>query len=765
MHRRVLTWLLAGWLTWGAASLSAARGADRYVAWLADGQRLSSPTLPAWPMPGMPQSLGRAELWNPKQPVRLVRDRSASVALRPPFLMLANGDVLTGTPIELEPDLGRQGMPQTVKVRLEQMGLLAGTGISVRADRIARIVQTAAAAAGPEPPVGTVELTDGRRLLARSIRWRDSGLAILADEGLIEVPFGEIEQAVFPVDRVAAVLDDSDRAAATGGAALARFQLTGGAIITTCRVSRETERTRNRSRMRNWTEPVFHYLVQPAWAGQGLAIAENTIAWCGYRGAGDIPLSLLPAEVVASRRLIGTGGPLLRNRSSDGSLPASGQFETDLGLATHSHSEVVFDLPAGAKSLVTAVGLDQSVGAGGCVRCKVVADDPTGKTLWDSEVLLGSYGPKPTGAIDVRGCRRVVLITEMAHDDRPAHADPLDIRDAVCWLAPFVQVESPTRPLAAALAGIGQWEQSSGKWPAANVFCAWSQIASGWENTLRFPPGSRLELSRKVTISPAGDVLEFSTACPIDLALHDLTLKVDGEPISWHPSVDREHLNYWVKNHYARSRANYDRYESPLLTDRLTYWWDLKAYRGREVTLTLTLGDAGAAGEFVWRELLLRSAVVGLAADAPPPDVPLTSIQPLRAMGPRTGALPLADRVPGEYRPPPIRFLGQVFTGGYGMREASSLEIPLRPEFRRFVAVVGCCGKEVGPLTVSIDGQVHWRRDIVLATMPAEAIDIEIPAGAKTLTLGVQGGPYRAGHAAWVHAGFMTSAADGDSRR
>src|SRR5262245_31245069 len=69
------------------------QAADRYVAWLVDGTKLTSRTLSAWPVPGTGYRFAGHDLLAPNNPVRLVRDRQASSSLKAPFLVLANGDV------------------------------------------------------------------------------------------------------------------------------------------------------------------------------------------------------------------------------------------------------------------------------------------------------------------------------------------------------------------------------------------------------------------------------------------------------------------------------------------------------------------------------------------------------------------------------------------------------------------------------------------------------------------------------------------------
>ena len=84
-----------------------------------------------------------------------------------------------------------------------------------------------------------------------------------------------------------------------------------------------------------------------------------------------------------------------------------------------------------------------------------------------------------------------------------------------------------------------------------------------------------------------------------------------------------------------------------------------------------------------------------------------------------------------------------------------TLEFDLEPEFRKFVAVVGCSYEVIGPLQLLIDDRVVWERPVLTSLTPAEQIEIEIPTGAKTLTL--QTGPdghWYGGVAAWANAGF-----------
>src|SRR5207253_2751749 len=174
-------------------------------------------------------------------------------------------------PAQLEPEGGRIGQTPRVRIQLQSpLVPVTGPGIAVRTDRVQRFVLSPESPAA-QPPPGSVVLADGRRLVARAIRWREYGLAILTASGIIEAAFGELADVVFPnVDISAAVLDDNLWAGGTNGATIARFQTAGGAILTAARVSREHEQSRRRGRVTDTT----YYYAQPAWADQPLAIPE-----------------------------------------------------------------------------------------------------------------------------------------------------------------------------------------------------------------------------------------------------------------------------------------------------------------------------------------------------------------------------------------------------------------------------------------------------------------------------------------------------------
>jgi hypothetical protein len=757
------------------ATCSAALAEDRFVAWLADGTAVTAASLPGWPLPPASWHLAGRNLLSSANRVRLVRDRLAAVERRPPYLVLANGDVLCGLPVrwERDPAAGTSGR---LWVQLETPLMpLAGTELPVRADCVARLVLDAAAASEP-PQNGRVRLADGRHWMAQAIRWGEEGLALLTSEGIYQVPFRDLAEACFlATDPLAALLDDSHWADAGDAALLTRWQTMQGAAVTTARVRREEQWPGPR---RGTTSEVV-YVMQPAWALAPLAIPQPALASCSLRSAAELPLALLPARRLVHATLLAPVQPPLDGQPLAGWVAAT-QGEADLGLNVRAATALAWDLPANAEQLLVQVGFQRAVGTGGCVRCQVWGDRPTAPQsapasatesssadgavapvgsagtlspaiatlardydcLWDSGVFQGKDGLQTPPPLALAGRRQVVLVVDFAHDDRPLGADPLDIAQRITSRLP----------------GAAPWQVNALKSDDVEIKNQWHAAANQWDSVLKLPAGSTLTLRKQVTVAPTADVLELLTVCPLDLDEHQVALRVDGVELPWTNNADRSQLRQWTLR-YSRLRASGQEPEGNL-TDRLAYWWDLQAWQGQAVTLELTIGGPHRV-EMIWRSLALRSAVSNPLPGGRirQPDVPLASLTPLDEPAgdfnrPMVGAIPITRE--GE----PIRFLGKRFRDGYGMGRNSRVSFAILPNFRRFVAVVGCCQQAVGPLQILIDDQVVWQRPVLSSLWPAEQVEIPLPPGAKRLTLqtGTSGLYY--GFAAFANSGFIVESSD-----
>jgi len=142
----------------------------------------------------------------------------------------------------------------------------------------------------------------------------------------------------------------------------------------------------------------------------------------------------------------------------------------------------------------------------------------------------------------------------------------------------------------------------------------------------------------------------------------------------------------------------------------------------------------------------------------PLPDVYLSDLTPDKAVNGWNGE-PRRDK---SIEDNPLRIRGQEYKKGMGVHAPAEIVYAVKPEYKRFVAVVGV-DDEKG------DGSVRFNvfaDDCELVKTPVLASDdegfglnVEIPAGAKQVRLVVDDGGDGVGcdHADWANAGFVTA--------
>jgi hypothetical protein len=119
-------------------------------------------------------------------------------------------------------------------------------------------------------------------------------------------------------------------------------------------------------------------------------------------------------------------------------LRAAGR-EFAWGFGVHAWHELEFELPASARRFQTGLGLDPSAGSGGCARGRVQLGQ---ETLFESPLIIGTGTAQKCGPLAVgSGAGRLVLIADADARERPAGADPFDIRDVFNWLEPVVEFD------------------------------------------------------------------------------------------------------------------------------------------------------------------------------------------------------------------------------------------------------------------------------------------------------------------------------------
>jgi hypothetical protein len=142
----------------------------------------------------------------------------------------------------------------------------------------------------------------------------------------------------------------------------------------------------------------------------------------------------------------------------------------------------------------------------------------------------------------------------------------------------------------------------------------------------------------------------------------------------------------------------------------------------------------------------------------PRPDVYLSDLKPERATVGWGGQPRMDHSIQGG----PLSITGSQYARGVGVHAVSELVYDLRPDFRRFVAVVGVDDemKDYPQASVAfevwLDGRPA-RRSIVMRPGDFYYFDVPIPAGSKRIRLVVTDGGdgIFADHADWAAAGFL----------
>lgn len=555
----------------GIAASSQARAA-RYWAMLCDGTQLTAEELPHWDSMGRAISFAGRNPFDAGNHVRVVCDTTATLHRATRRVQMTNGDVIPGIVVGYIPEQPGSGAPAWLEVRPSgQLSAGDDSRLLIRADSVARISTGEATSVANADSM--LVLRDGQVLRYRAIRWLPDGLSLLLQDERMQVAWSEIaDLQIPPQDPSSAVLDTWRHPALDDTVWIGRLTTGEGTVIS-------FPRALMRDRwVNNWRGGrVYVHQVQPAWSAKPVDVPFDAICMRSYWRRNEIPLSLLGAETVDATPAL-HDMPWQRDRNVLGGALHAGGLRADSGFGVHAPNEIALTLPPQAERFFCYVGLDHETLGGGCVRCRILRDQPNGEILWQSEFLRGGDDPQKVGPISVRGAERLVLQTDMAHQARPKDADPLDIRDHLDWLLPYVQIadadEDGQEFRLRQLAGWDQWDRIP---PTAVDLAlsepAWNQTRQMWINRLR-PVAAPLVLQRRLAVSQDRNCVNLMLAPEKRLRLEDVALAVDGEET---PAI-------------LHSVAQ----------DDIRLYWDLQRFEGQTVNLQLMVRVTNDTGNLGW---------------------------------------------------------------------------------------------------------------------------------------------------------------------
>lgn len=734
--------LCPGWIAIGAEG-------SQYWALLRDGSEVEGELSGDLHDPANQPRIGGKLIFAKPNPAVVVVQRGVPWSSVGSCIELANGDVLTGKIVRMIRAADRIDQMLWAEVAVEDALPLPGNPsmtIRVRADAIRRVAGEGANERAARP--GELVFRDGRRTTCRNLRWARDGLRALLDNGAFTVSLSDLAEFYFQdVDSNEWLARDSTHPALALDPTLVTLRTANGGRYTYPRAMVQTA-------VAGDDDERDSIVFQPAWTLDAVRISRRSIAACTYRPPDEAPVSHLQVLDSAEASAVHDWSWRIDSNVFGGPL-SCGSLLCDLGIGMHAPCSLTFRLPPGAQELRSFVGLDNTAGNGGCVKFRVTGDDPRRGTLLESGFVQGSTGPMQIDPVDVKGLRRLTMSADMAHQGRPAGADPMDLRDHANWLMPMVSVEMARLPfarenLADWIPELKGWAIDQGDCQRLALRAHWDKKRGQWrmammDRTARnVKDASTITLRRRLSVTLNNALMHVAAGRDTtDSTHHLIQLQVNDQRVATTMNGD------------VRTNAGPGDFHDRFLL--------LSQFVGQQVELELAVEPMGEPGlspaGIVWYDVSLRPLIGNLSDTEEPiqPTVPLTSLQPIvyKPGSGRPGEIQAGKNTDGS----PLLIRGYPFASGFGVQVGSSITYALDPSYRRFVAVLGLSGgwQEVGAYTIYLDGHAFWSSMDPMKfgrNTPGWQIDLPLPAGHQQIELRVAG---RESYAAWAAAGFMTS--------
>jgi hypothetical protein len=594
MMKKLLAWFFAAvaFLLVATARRQAAGEEGLYTAVMSNGERVTGGHLAGWGNSDQPTINGRP-LHNLANPIRwLRRETTDQPALPTAYLEMVGGDVMPGRAIGLgaSSTLQEGELPTyllvepTTPVNPPDGAPRATVRILTRWLR--RIVWQRRSHDQYEP--STLFFKDGRQLAFRSIRFRGDAVSVLSDNGRREVPLAELAELHMPrmdwwnayFEQVALLTPDCKLR-------LMRLQTLDGLQATV---------SPDRVQVLPWgdqnNQDFWYQAVQPAWSMDALFLRHVRILMRQFFGPHEVPLSMIEPTQTRLRSAMAVGWRPQFDRNVQGGPLISGGKEFGWGLGTQAYTEMDFPLPACAVSFRSTVGLDRVVGSGGCARAIVYAQKAEGQPLYRSDHLIGSEKVADTGVLPLNAGvpdAHLVIVSHPDSSDRPAGADPLDIRDVVDWLEPQLNLDlnkvraEVRNRLQRLLPGLEGWTVAGGEEGRMAFASRWDAVSKSFHFEFR-PETAAVTLTRSIRVEPDQNwLLLYASRNAADniTSATQAVIRIDGKQVN----------DFGVPSRWEPDPA-------PLLVA-------LDPYHDRQVSLEVRLVSRGNNSFVDWRSMAI----------------------------------------------------------------------------------------------------------------------------------------------------------------
>jgi hypothetical protein len=397
--------------------------------------------------------------------------------------------------------------------------------VRVRAQAVRRVIWRPRRSERYTP--ATLYLLDDRQIGFRAVRWTAEGVTLLLSEGgTRSFNFGEIAELHLPRRDPWQVYQETLAFLSPDCTArLLRIETSRGLILTG---------TMERSQV-----SALGHLLQPTWCLEPIGFPHPQLRWWQFFWSHEVPLSIIePLRAEQRSPLAGARAWQVDRNVKQQPLRSGGKLYAS-GFGMQSLTELEFELPATVRAFRALVGMDEQAARGGCGQGRVYVNRTADKPLWQSKVLVGSAEVTATGHLPLKGPaqgeKTLILVAEAPTDDRPADADPLNIRSFVDWLEPAVELDidqlraEVQKVLPDSIPALQSWTVSA----AGGQL----RVVDRWENRDLAAPRFRrdtvvqqgsLRLARQVEVGPNQNFLCLSVCREADQPGGWVEVRVDG---------------------------------------------------------------------------------------------------------------------------------------------------------------------------------------------------------------------------------------------
>lgn len=443
MHSFRVVFLLVSFITCARAQAQTFPPEQRFVGQFQDGSRVFADKPTDWADDTVQPKLAAAPIFDAAKPLRWLIDQAQPVTATPKaFVQFAGGDVLPGYVTDYEPsqteafeNLGEYLVVEPL-VSIDLPNVSPSGFVRVSTDWLQRIVWERVPGGAKDYRPGTTFLRDGSQVKFKSLRWSKGAISLLTDDGVKTFVLAQVAELHYPLrsswdvwfEQLAVLSPDL-------AARLMQVETAEGMRLTSSVLRYRQQFVGDRNKPDDWFP-----LLQPAWSLDPIVVPfRSTRSW-RFFAAQEPPATLFVPATARQKPVLSQGWDPRWDRSVQGAALKVNNLFFGWGIGVQAPTELDFALHPVVTGFRAQSGLDQVVKKGGCARSIIAYSNNVAAPLHKSELLVGSEKVIDSGWLNVTVQADPNITLKLMADpsiaERPAGADPFDIRDCIDWLEP-----------------------------------------------------------------------------------------------------------------------------------------------------------------------------------------------------------------------------------------------------------------------------------------------------------------------------------------